>query len=55
LAARNGHISAVKELIEVRNAEINARDDNGETALSFARDDVNTDVADYLVSHGGIE
>jgi hypothetical protein len=54
LAARNGHISAVKELIEVRNAEINARDNIGMTALSFAGDDVYTDVADYLVSHGGI-
>jgi ankyrin repeat protein len=28
-AARYGHISVVKELIEVRNAEINARDDHG--------------------------
>ena len=28
-AARYGHISIVKELIEVRNAEINARDDHG--------------------------
>jgi hypothetical protein len=36
-AARKGRISIVKELIEVKNAEINARDDDGETALSDAR------------------
>jgi ankyrin repeat protein len=33
----NGHISVVKELIEERNAEINARDDDGRTALRLAR------------------
>jgi hypothetical protein len=53
--ARNGHISAAKELIEVRSADINARDDDGWTALSFARVNGHADVADYLVSHGGIE
>ena len=36
-AARNGHISAAKELIEVRSADINARDDDRETALSDSR------------------
>jgi ankyrin repeat protein len=36
-AARYGHISVVKELIEVRNAEINARDDHGGTALMYSR------------------
>jgi hypothetical protein len=41
----------VKELIEVRNAEINARDDSGRTALRYARDDDNADTAAYLVSH----
>jgi ankyrin repeat protein len=53
-AATYGHISIVKELIEVRNAEINARDDRGRTALRIARDDDNADTAAYLVSHGGI-
>jgi ankyrin repeat protein len=42
-------------LIEVRNAEINARDDDGETALWYARDDDNADITAYLISHGGIE
>ncbi len=54
-AAYNGHISVVKELIEERNAEINARDDNGRTALSLARQQNNDEIAAYLVSHGGIE
>ena len=46
-AARKGRISIVKELIEEKNAEINARDDDGETALSEAR---LSEEADYLVS-----
>jgi ankyrin repeat protein len=54
-AASNGHISVVKELIEERNAEINARDDRGRTALRLARQYNKPDVAAYLVSRGGIE
>jgi ankyrin repeat protein len=54
LAATYGHISIVKDLIEVRNAEINARNDSGWTALRIARDDDNADTAAYLVSHRGI-
>ncbi len=54
-AAYNGHISVMKELIEERNAEINARDDNGSTALRWTRGNNKPDVAAYLVSHGGIE
>ena len=58
LAAYWGHISVVKELIEERNAEINARDDVGWTALRDARDedhaDIASDMAAYLVSHGGV-
>jgi ankyrin repeat protein len=53
-AAVNGHISVVKELIEERNAEINARDDDGRTALRMANDRNNFDIAVYLISHGGI-
>jgi hypothetical protein len=45
----------VKELIEERNAEINARTDDGRTALRWARQQYNFDVAAYLVSHDGIE
>jgi len=53
-AAWKGHISVVKELIEERNAEINARADDGRTALRYARHNNKTDVAAYLVSRGGI-
>ena len=53
-AVLNDHISVVKELIEERNAEINARDDDERTALRVARGGNNLDVAAYLVSHGGI-
>jgi hypothetical protein len=52
-AATCGHISTVKELIEVRNGDINARNDDGRTALRIARYLVNT--TSYLISHGGIE
>ncbi len=53
-AAVNGHISVLKELIEERNAEINARDDYGWTALRWARDRNNLDMVSYLVSQGGV-
>jgi ankyrin repeat protein len=55
LAAYNGHISVVKELIEERNAEINARNGDGRTALRMARDQNETDIASHLVSHGGLD
>jgi hypothetical protein len=51
LAAMNGHISVVKELIEERNAEVNARDDDGMTALTWASN--NPIIAAYLISRGG--
>ena len=54
-AACNGYISVVKELIEERNAEINARDDFGETALTVANELNRTDISAYLVSRGSIE
>jgi len=47
------HISIVKELIDERNADINARNDGGETALGWAR--LKPDIAAYLISRGGIE
>ena len=53
-AAFWGHIFVVKELIEERNAEINARMIGGRTALTVARQHEKPDVAAYLVSHGGI-
>jgi len=54
-AAYYGHISVMKELIKERNAEINARIDGGDTALMWARRRHKTDIAAYLISHGGIE
>ena len=54
-AAYHGHISVVKELIEVRNAEINARINGGWTALWWARLYDKADIAAYLVSRGGVE
>ena len=54
VAAYLGHISVVKELIDERNAEINARIDGGRTALTLARQYNKLDVAAYLVSHEGV-
>jgi len=54
-AAHQGHISIVIELIEERNAEINARVDDGYTALTVAVLMDEPDVAAYLISRGGIE
>ena len=54
LAVFNGHISIVKELIEERNAEVNARDDERRTALWWAQQHNEHDIAAYLFSHGGI-
>jgi hypothetical protein len=51
-ATLNGNISVVKELIEVRNADINARNVNGRTALRWAREEGKDDIAAFLVSHG---
>jgi ankyrin repeat protein len=53
-AAFYGHITVVKELIEERNADINARNDSGQTALRFARR-YYKHVAAYLVSRGGLD
>jgi len=53
-AAEYGHISVVKELIEERNVEINARINDGNTALREARLRNRHDIAAYLISHGGI-
>jgi ankyrin repeat protein len=55
MAVELGLISTVKELIEVRNADINARDGNGETALRIARGKSHDKVVAYLISKGGIE
>ena len=53
-ATMNGHISIIKELIDERNAEVNARDNRGRPALMVAGLFRKHDIAAYLVSHGGI-
>jgi hypothetical protein len=45
----------VKELVEVRNAEIDARTDGGRTALWYARQACKDDIAAFLVSRGGVD
>jgi ankyrin repeat protein len=55
LAAADGHISILKELIEVRNADINARDEHEETALTTAQNHEKADMVAYLISQGGID
>jgi len=55
LAVCVGKISIVKELIEERNAEINARDGGRWTALMFAKTKGKSAIGAYLVSRGGIE
>jgi len=52
-AAHIGHITTVKELIEVRNADINARNNEGKTACRLARDKGHQDIVAYLQSQGG--
>ncbi len=54
-AAEYGHISIVKELIEVKNADINARNDDGRTVLRIARRSRKANSIAYLISKGGIE
>ena len=46
--ANYGHISIVEELIVDRDAEINARDDEGKTALGRARKKGYDDIVPYL-------
>jgi hypothetical protein len=55
LAAWNSHFSVVKEFIEVRKAEINPKKDNGWTPLKYAKQHRVTEIADYIVAHGGTE
>jgi ankyrin repeat protein len=45
----------MKEIIEERNAEINARSNSGLTALIWARMKGNDDTAAYSVSRGGVD
>ena len=53
IAATHGRLSVLKELIEERNADINARRYDGSTALARARKYNGYYIASYLISHGG--
>ena len=53
--ANYGHISIVEELIVDRDAEINARDDEGRTALRWASAEEKFHVAAFLSEHGGLD
>ena len=55
LAAYTGKMNVVKELIEEKNAVINARDDREMTALGFARLKHHDNVIRYLTGRGGID
>jgi hypothetical protein len=54
LAARNGHLDAVRVLVDA-DADIDLEDYDGQTALSLAQDAGFTDVADYLRDVGAVE
>jgi len=51
-SAYNGRISIVKELIEDRNAEINARINDGRIALGLAKQEGKEEISAYLTSRG---
>lgn len=51
VAAQNGHIEAMKLLIEA-GADVNAQDDRGQTALMYAAGFADPDMVKLLLSHG---
>ena len=51
-AARRGNIEAAKQAI-ADGADVNAKDDNGETPLNWAIFNDETETADLLRKHGG--
>ena len=51
-AAQKGDLAKVKRLIEEQGAKVDARDDDGETALHAAADKARLDVVKYLVKKG---
>ncbi len=53
-AARYGH-KEVAELLITKGADINAKDDGGKTALSYAVEGGYTEIAEILRKHGAKE
>jgi lysine-N-methylase len=51
-AAQKGDLAKVKRLIEEQGAKVDARDDDGETALHAAAEKARLDVVKYLVKKG---
>lgn len=52
VAARHNQLEIVKLLISYKECDINARNDDGDTALHASCDYDNRDVTDYLISNG---
>jgi ankyrin repeat protein len=52
-ASIGGHISCIEMLI-ARGADVNAKDNNGDTALSHTNDVGNDDIVNFLKQHGAI-
>jgi hypothetical protein len=55
LAACHGHLPFIQELISRYHVDINARVENGRTALRVARDWDNTEIITFLRANGGVD
>jgi ankyrin repeat protein len=53
-AADNGHLPIIQELISRYHVDINARRNDGRTALTMARDWHHTEIITFLQENGGI-
>jgi len=53
-AAYNGQLLIVQELISRYHVDINARDNDGETSFTFARDEKDSKMVAFLQVNGGI-
>ena len=51
-AAWKGHVEIAKLLI-VKNADVNAKDVEGQTPLDWAEEEKHTEIVDLLRKHGG--
>jgi ankyrin repeat protein len=55
LAAAWGYFEIIELLTEVKDIDLNLRDDEGRTPLSFAKDGGFTQIKDYLIERGAKE